>query len=333
MNAERTSTATVPTVRGMRSASSLGRTLMHEHIFNTSAEIEFSGLDHYWDEDAAVEAAARKLAELTPLGIDTIVDCTAPGLGRNIRAIARVAERVAVNVIVPTGYYAPSALPYYFAFRGPGTPLGGEEPMDALFTREIQEGIDGTGIRPGFIKTALESTDPDGQLARPTAAAARVSAATGVPVQVHTEVTQQTGLTAIELFRRHGADLGRVVIGHSGDSNDLDYLQRLLDTGALVGFDRFGVDFYNSTSERIDTLIAVLERGYVDQVVLSHDACSFNDLASDAASQAGLEAVLPDYRYTFLSTNVIPLLLERGVAQHAIDTMLVRNPARFFAPA
>jgi phosphotriesterase-related protein len=320
----------VETARGILPVSGLGRTLMHEHIFNTSAEIEFSGLDHYWDEEREVARAAAKLDEVKALGIDTLVDCTAPGLGRNIRAIAKVAERVDLNIVVATGLYAPQALPYYFAFRGPGTPIAVDDPMDALFTREIENGIDGTGIKPGFIKAALESTDPDGQLARPTAAAARVSAATGTPVQIHTDVFQGTGLTVIDIFSRFGADFSKLVIGHSGDSNDLDYLKKLFDSGAFVGFDRFGVDFYNSKENRIQTLLSVIELGYIDQIVLSHDACSFNDLAPDPESQAGLAAVLPDYRYTFLSTEVLPALRERGITDEQIDTMLIANPARFF---
>jgi phosphotriesterase-related protein len=323
----------VQTARGELPVAQLGHTLMHEHIFNTSAEIEFSGLDRYWDEEREVARAVAKLDELKGLGIDTLVDCTAPGLGRNIRAIAKVAERTPLNVVVATGLYAPQALPYYFAFRGPGTPIPIDDPMDALFAREIEQGIDGTGIKPGFIKAALESPDPESQLARPTAAAARVSAATGTPVQIHTDVFQSTGLTVIEIFQRYGADFSQLVIGHSGDSNDLDYLARLFDSGAFVGFDRFGVDFYNSPENRIETLLAVIERGYIDQIVLSHDACSFNDLAPDADSQAGLAAALPDYRYTFLSTEVLPKLKERGITDAQLDTMLVANPARFFGGA
>jgi phosphotriesterase-related protein len=324
------SEATVSTYRGPIPVSDLGRTLMHEHIFCTTAEIEASGLDRYWDEDAVVERAIGKLAALKAAGIDTLVDCTVPGLGRKVQAVARVAEASPVNIVPATGLYAVGGLPFYFAFRGPGTPIPGEDPMDALFLREIENGIAFTDVKPAFLKCAVETNDPDAQLNRPIGAVARVSAATGVPVQVHTDVFQQTGLTAIDILTRFGADLSRVVIGHSGDSNDRDYLQKIFDSGAFVGFDRFGIDFFNAPDARIDTLVAMIEAGYAGQIVLSHDAHTYNDVAPDAASEAAMEAILPDHNYDYIPGKLLPILRDRGVSDADIDTMLVGNPARFF---
>jgi phosphotriesterase-related protein len=324
------SEVTVSTYRGPIPVSDLGRTLMHEHIFCTTSEIEASGLDRYWDEDAVVERAIGKLTKLKEAGIDTLVDCTVPGLGRKVEAVARVAEGSPVNIVPATGLYAVGGLPFYFSFRGPGTPIPGDDPMDALFLREIRNGIAFTDVKPAFLKCAVESNDPDAQLNRPIAAVARVSAETGVPVQVHTDVFQQTGTTAIEILTKYGADLSRVVIGHSGDSNDRDYLQKILESGAFLGFDRFGIEFFNATDARVDTLVALIEAGHAGQIVLSHDAHSYNDVAPDEAAEETMAAMLPNHHYRYVPEQLLPILRERGVSDADIDTMLVANPARFF---
>lgn len=325
------STTEVSTATGSIDVDRLGRTLMHEHIFCTSSEVLATGLDDYWDEDRHVATAVAKLNELKEAGIDTLVDCTVPGLGRMIGAVQRVAQQINLNIVVATGLYSTAALPLYFSIRGPGTLLAGDDPLDALFRREIEHGIADTGIRPAFIKCALETTDPDSQLARPLAAAARVSAELGTPIQVHTDVNEQTGTTAIDILQRYSVDLSRVVIGHSGDSNDVDYLKRILDAGAIVGCDRFGIDFFNSTEHRLATLTELIAGGYASQVVLSHDTHAFNDVTSDEASEKALRDVIPDHHYRFIPQSVLPALRERGVSERDIDAMLVGNPARFFS--
>lgn len=321
---------TVPTARGAVPASSLGRTLIHEHLFVKTSEIEATGFDRYWNEEAEIAHAVDKLEQLKADGIDTLVDCTVPGLGRDIRAIAKLAERTDINIVVATGLYSVGALQFYFAFRGPGTPLPGPDPIDALIAREIEHGIDGTGIRPAFIKVTMETPDVDDQLARPLAAAARVHAATGVPIQVHTDVTRETGIAAIKILNRYGADLSRVVFAHSGDSNDLDYIGRILDAGALVGFDRFAHDLFNTTEDKIATLELLLERGYARQVVLSHDAHAFNDAVPFPGDQALHAEMFPGFGWTFVPTQLVPRLKADGISDTTIETMLVHNPRRFF---
>src|ERR1022692_4945297 len=138
--------AAVNTVRGPVEASHLGPTLMHEHVFVLSPEIEKTSAE--WDEETVQDTAVRRLQELKDHGVDTIVDLTVIGLGRFMPRIVAVAERVpAINIVVATGVYTYDEVPMYFHFRGPGTMLGGPEPMTDLFVREIREGIADTGVR------------------------------------------------------------------------------------------------------------------------------------------------------------------------------------------
>jgi len=145
----------VNTVRGPVRPETLGRTLMHEHIFVLSPEIEKTVEE--WDEEDQQARAVAKLRELKQRGIDTLVDLTVVGLGRYIPRIATIAQQVPeINVVVATGVYTYNEVPMYFHFRGPGTILGGPEPMVDLFVREIRDGIADTGVRAGILKCASD---------------------------------------------------------------------------------------------------------------------------------------------------------------------------------
>src|SRR3984885_8914540 len=148
----------VNTVRGPVDGGGLGRTLMHEHIFVLSPEIEKTADE--WDEAAQQSRAVAKLRDLKDHGIDTLVDLTVIGLGRYIPRVAAIADQVPeINVVAATGVYTYNEVPMYFHFQGPGTILGGPEPMVEAFLREIREGIGQTGVTAGILKCA---SDPPG---------------------------------------------------------------------------------------------------------------------------------------------------------------------------
>jgi phosphotriesterase-related protein len=123
-------------------------------------------------------------------------------------------------------------------------------------------------------------------------------------------------------------DPSRIVIAHAGDSNDLDYLRALADTGASLGCDRFGIEHFNPDARRIETLAALVAEGYSGSVHLGHDAACFLDFMF---RNPFFENEKPDYLH--LSTTIVPALRDAGVAQADIEEMLVENPRRFFGTA
>ena len=148
---------------------------------------------------------------------------------------------------------------------------------------------------------------------------------------MHTSSPTQAGRLALQVFREEGVDLTKVVIGHAGDSNDLDYLQELADAGCLLGMDRFGLDIYNPTADRVDTIVALAERGYADRMVLAHDAQLLHRLLPGPDARAAFQqAVTPNWNYTHISKDVLPMLRERGVSEEQIRQMLVETPRRYF---
>ncbi|HEY7815653.1 MAG TPA: hypothetical protein VIC62_20580 [Nakamurella sp.] len=323
---------TVESVRGPVELSDLGQVLMHEHVFVMSTEhMQNYGAD-WWDEEFRVADAVAKLNAMHAKGIQTIVDPTVWGLGRYIPRIQRIAEQTPVNIIVAAGLYVYEELPQQYAYRGPGNLIDIPEPMVTDFSHDITEGIAGTAVKAAFLKCALETPEPSPGVERIARAIARTHVETGAPITVHTSGPHQTGRTAVRIFRDEGVDLTKVVIGHAGDSNDLDYLSELADTGATLGMDRFGLDLFNPTAERVKTIAALAARGYADRMVLSHDASCFIDYFGAAHDEARAAAA-PNWHFEHITDDVIPALLAAGVTQAQVDTMMIENPVRYFSKA
>jgi phosphotriesterase-related protein len=315
----------VNTVRGAVQPEALGRTLMHEHIFVLSPEIEKTVEE--WDEESEQARAVTKLRELQQHGIDTLVDLTVVGLGRSIPRIASIADQVPeINVVVATGVYTYNEVPMYFHFRGPGTILGGPEPMVDLFVREIRDGIGDTGVRAGILKCATDRPGVTPGVERVLRAVAQAHRITGVPITTHTPTPPQPwGLEQQRIFRDEGVDLSRVVIGHSGGTVDTDYHLELIDNGSYLGFDHFGLPGI-TLEQRVDAVARLCARGHASRIVLSHDAmCSvdwFPRSVMDAAAT---------WRWTYISDEVLPAMRARGVTEADITTMLVDNPRTILA--
>jgi phosphotriesterase-related protein len=323
----------VETVNGPVPVDELGHTLMHEHVFVLSTEhAQNYGEGLWWDEERRVADAVVKLSALRAKGIETIVDPTVWGLGRYIPRIQRIASQVDVNIVVATGLYLYEELPQQYAFRGPGLLLDMPEPMVTDFVRDLTEGIAATGVKAAFLKCCIEAHGLNPAVERIARAVARAHRETGAPITVHTSGSAQTGRLAVSLFGQEGADLSKVVIGHAGDSNDLDYLTELADSGAILGMDRFGLDAFNPTAQRVATIAALAQRGYADRMVLSHDASCFIDYFG-AAHDDVKSLATPNWHYEHISDDVLPALLEAGVTQAQIEQMLVENPRRYFTPA
>jgi phosphotriesterase-related protein len=316
----------IPTVRGPIDTSQLGVTLMHEHIFVLSADIMLNYPEVCGDEDQRVEDAATRLNALAAQGVRTIVDLTVIGQGRFIPRIQRVAQRTSINIIVATGIYTFGDIPFYFRLRGATPPPGGTDPMTELFVRDITTGIGETSVRAGVLKCATDAAGVTRGVERVLRAVAQAHRATGVPISTHTHVGTRRGLDQQRIFRAEGVDLSRVVIGHSGDSTDLHYLEELIAAGSYLGMDRFGIDTILSFDERVDTVARLCQRGHAAKLVLSHDYASFIDWLPERERPVRW----PNWHYLHIHQDVIPALKRRGVTDEQVRAMLVDNPRTIF---
>jgi phosphotriesterase-related protein len=308
--------ATVETALGPVATAELGPTLMHEHIVTRSPGVH-ENWPHLFDRDAILALAERKLADLATRGIRTIVDLTTVDLGRDIDLIVAVARRARVHVIVATGvWWMPQR---YFSAHG-------VDEVGELFIRDITRGIGGSGVKAAIIKCATDTAGVTPVIENILRASARAQKATGVPISTHTWAAGRVGETQQAIFAQEGVDLRRVIIGHSGDSDDLKYLRGLMERGSTIGMDRFGLDNFLPTDKRVEVLATLCAEGYAPKMVLSHDANCWTDMLSEDAKRR----TRPRWHYTHISDDILPALRKAGVSDDQIEQMLVRNPRAIF---
>ena len=308
----------VETVHGPIDVDALGRTLIHEHFRTTDEATRFQ-FPHLYDEDAEWDAATADANGVKGHGITTVVDPGAMFLHRDAAFSKRVADESGVQVVLATGIYTYDHLPQALLSRD-------EDQLADIFVYEIENGIQGTGIKPAFIKCAADEPGVTPNVEKVHRAAARASNRTGKPIMAHSRPASGTGPEQMRIFADEGVDPSKVQVAHTGDTDDLEYIERLLETGCWIGLDRYGIDIYLPTHKRNVTTLALLERGYADRMFISQDYCSTIDWFPVEIQQYLKANEVPDWSMTFLFETVIPELKERGMTDGQLDQMMVENP-------
>jgi len=312
--------AVVQTVTGPLPVQRLGRVLMHEHVFTASPGLR----EAYPSTFPRAEIRATCIAQLQALkdaGIDTLVDHTTYDLGRDAELLAEISQASGVAIVAATGVWIE---PQRFWHQRAAAEAA------ELLIADLEDGIADSGIRAGVIKCALDVPG----LQRPGAervlrACAIAHRATGVHLSTHTHAATRNGLDQQRVFAEEGVDLRRVVIGHSGDTTELDYLRALLAGGSYLGLDRFGVEDVLADAARMDVVAALCREGHAERLLLSHDASCW----TDRTPQAALRRLRPHHDHRHVVERIAPGLLERGVTEQQVQTMLAGNPHAIFAAA
>jgi phosphotriesterase-related protein len=296
----------VRTVLGDVEPRSLGVTSCHEHIV---LGIEYSGIE---EDTLGPEHVIPDLEVHASLGAHTIIEMTNMGLGRDASALRDISERSGLNIVCGTGYYQQSHYPSDVA-------TSTIETMAAIMVREVTEGVDGSGVRAGVIGEI--GTSP-GQITvdeeRVVRASARAALRTGAPVSMHTPLGDQ-GLAQAAILSGEGLPADRVAIGHLDLRPDPDYHAALAEMGFFVQFDTFGKSQYLSDEDRLKSVVALVDRGFEDQILLSCDISRRRYLRKYGG-----------WGYAHLLETIVPMLRTR-VGADAVRKILVDNPARFLA--
>ena len=300
----------VITVRGPIPPEQLGITQPHEHLI-------LDAYDHYHTYDMVIDDESlviEELSQFTRYGGRTICDVTLDEIGRNPRALARIAEASRVNVVMGCGWYRAFGYPPIVA------ECTSRELADIL-VQEIEHGVVDTGIRAGLIGeigtgrhhiTAAEE--------RVFRAAAIAQQTTGVAVSTHTTRWGTLALEQVAMLEEYGADLSKVIIGHLGDRRGVEHLLPIAEHGVYMEIDNIGFLDYQPEHVRADNVAALCEGGFVERVLLSEDVCMLSHLKARGGKGFG-----------YLLEVFVPMLKERGVSDGQIRTMLVDNPARVLA--
>jgi phosphotriesterase-related protein len=314
---------TVETTGGPVDVDELGLTLIHEHFRATDEAGRFQ-FPHLYDEQAEWDAAIADANAVKGHGVRTVVEPSAIFLSRDAAFSKRVADESGLNVVLATGIYTYDYLPQFLANRD-------EDGIAAIFLHELEHGIQGTGIKPAFVKCAADAQGATPNVEKVHRAAARAAKQSGKPIMAHSHPASGTGLEQMRIFGEEGVDSTTVHIAHTGDTDDLDYIERLLETGCWIGMDRYGLDLFLPTEQRNATVLALLEKGYAERMFLSQDYCSSIDWFPLEVQEYLKANEVPDWSMTFLFETVIPELKERGMSDNDLNQMMVENPKRWLA--
>jgi phosphotriesterase-related protein len=255
-------------------------------------------------------------------GLRTIIDVTTIDLGRDVEMMKEVSQATGVHIVAATGNH--------LAVPRPFTDLPPEVIAD-LYVREIEVGIEGTGIKAGIIKVASDEGGVTPAQEVVLRAAGQAQVRTGVPISTHTWSPDRVGDEQVRILQDEGVDMDRVYIGHSNDDMDMSYLLGLLRKGVWLGLDRFpggrrpGTPYWE---ERTQLAKQLIDAGHTNRIMLSHDH-SVPKARYGLAVQEERIKYNPD-GYNFITRNVLPRLLDMGVSEETINQIMVENPRRFF---
>lgn len=320
----------INTVLGPIEAKDLGKTLMHEHLIYGFCGFQGDYTLGGFDELLCIR---ENMKWLTPLkekyGFRTIVDATNNECGRDPFFLAKMATIMDLNIICSTGfYYEPASAFMYWKFRSGFADV--ETEMYEMMRTELTKGIGNTGIKAGVIKLASSANQITPFEEKFFRAAARNNRETGATIITHTEAGTM-GPEQAKLLIDNGANPKDIAIGHMCGNTDLDYHERVLQYGVFDSFDRFGLegDLFNTPTdeERCDMIAALLDKGYEDQILMSHNSVTV---------ELGRPRPVPKDDLDFMAhanilnipDRVIPMLKERGVTDAQLDKIFIANPAK-----
>ncbi|MGY3473572.1 phosphotriesterase family protein [Bradyrhizobium ottawaense] len=322
----------VQTVTGPIPVESLGRTLIHEHLFIAFPGAWFDPLAKFCRE-GLIEEAVRRLVQLRiEHNVRTFVDPCPIELGRDVTLMKEVSEKSGMQVICTTGfYYEDGGLPSYWRART-------VDQIAELYIREIIHGIDDTGVKAGALKVSTSAPVVTNQEQKFLAAACIAQKATGVSIITHT-TEGCAGSEQQKLFAVGGVAAHRCLIGHCCCNPDTAYHRRVVGGGSYIGFDQIGMEHVQRDDVRADNIVHLLRDGFGAQLMMSMDRnCGYLGRPMTRQLTPGemldIERLKSQGRWqphTYMFTDFIPMLHARGVSQAEIFSILEDNPRRFFA--
>ncbi len=315
--------ARVETVQGAVEEQQLGVVLAHEHVRFRDEAVAAQWPGRY-DEQLELDAALVAVRAAKDKGVQTIVDPTAMYGGRDVSFMKRVADETGVKIVACTGIYSYDHLPHYFENRD-------VDVMADHFVEDIEQGIQGTDIKAAFLKCAADAPGVTEHVEKIHRAVARASVQTGAPIMAHSMPAVDTAPRQIEIFKQEGVDPARVQIAHCGDTDNVGYIEALIEQGVYVGLDRYGLEMYQPIASRNATAAELLRRGHAERLIISQDFCATIDwFPPEAEPMFESSGAIRNWSMTLVFDEVVPALREQGVMDDEVFATIFReNPRRW----
>lgn len=301
------------TVNGPIAPDQMGITLPHEHVM-----VDFIGADSIkpgrYNEEEVFQKALPYLLELKAVGCQTLIECTPAFLGRDVKLLRRLARASGLHLLTNTGYYGATGHKFVPANAFSET----AEQLASRWIDEYENGIEGTGIRPGFVKLAADKGPLTDVQKKIIEAGAMTHLATGLTIAVHSG----DGAAAREeltILQAKGVAPEAFVWIHAQNEKDSMIFKEIAAKGAWVEFDAISPE---SIPQHVQLLKFMKANGLLRRTLLSHDAGWY---------EVGVPEGGNFRRYTTLFTDVLAILRMEGFSETEIDQILRKNPAAAFA--
>ncbi|MFM1652664.1 phosphotriesterase [Brevibacillus sp. B_LB10_24] len=299
----------IRTVRGDILPEELGFTYSHEHLWccpppsQKDRDLELTNYD----------ASLEELLNFKSVGGQALVDASTLDYGRDGNKLKSMSEAAGVHVIGTTGFNKHIYFPDWVE----------KESIDQIKDRLVHDvtvGMDGSDAKAGFLKAGswLQLIHPLEE--KVTRAVARAQLETNAPIWLHTEAGTM-GMEMLDILEEEGVNLSVVAVGHSDRNADPYYHLQLAKRGAYVQFDGPSKVKYYPDSTRVALIKNMIDNGFLEQLLIS----------GDMGRQSYLHAYGGGPGFKYIITKFIPRLLDEGITQEQIDTIFIKNPARWLA--
>lgn len=303
----------VQTVNGPLAISDMGYSLAHEHIM-----VDFIGADSIvagrYHPDSVAHVALPFLLDLKKSGVQTLMDCTPNFLGRDVKLLHRLSTQSGLNIITNTGYYG--AANQKFLPRNVF-----KESVDQLANRwiaEFKNGIDGTEIKPGFIKLGADVGPLTEGQRKIMKAGAIAHKQTGLTIAVHCG-DGNAAREVLEILTAERVSANAFVWVHAQNEKDYNVFKEMATQGVWVELD-------NVSHESIEMYVRMLKfmkgENLLHRTLISHDAGWYHVGEKNGGAFRG---------FTSISNELLPALRENGFTEQEIEFLIRKNPAEAFA--
>lgn len=297
----------IMTVNGWMNAKDIGNVLMHEHVL-----VDFIGADKVtksrYNENEVFNIALPKLMRVKKAGCSLILECTPAYIGRDVTLLKRLSDATGITFVTNTGYYGASKEKF---FPSKVYDLSAEQ-LAAIWTKEFTEGIEGTEIKPGFIKLGVDGAPLSEAQKKVVKAAALTHLATGLTIGIHTG----NGAAAeqeLSILQENGVAPDALVWIHAQNENDFTYFSRLAAKGVWIEFDNVNK---GSLEHNLKFLQYMKEHSLLSKVLLSQDSGWYNVGEKDGGNFN---------EYTSIFSDFIPYILKNGFSPSEIDLLFKEN--------
>lgn len=286
--------------------------LSHEHIL-----VDFIGADsirsNSWNHDSILKIIIPYLKELKELNVNYFVDATPNYLGRDVLLLEKIAQKTGMRIITNTGFYGARNNKFIpSSFQGKTA-----ENLAEMWINEYRHGIDGTSIRPGFIKIGIDNAEIlSATHQNLVKAAALTHLKTGLTIASHTGKAE--GLwQQLDILKKIGVSPESFIWVHAQQENNNDNYLKAAAAGCWISLDGLGWELDN----HVEKLVFAKTNGILDRILISHDAGWYDP-------QKKIQSIKP---FTNIFKKLYPKLKSLGFTDDEFKLLMSINPSKAFS--